>query len=309
MKQLKYVLLGIVLITSLYSCSSSAYMADDTEDDYYYGRRDNVSFDRFYNELSPFGQWVYMPSYGRVWITNERGFRPYYNAGHWENTRYGYAWRSDYSWGWAPFHYGRWGYDNMYGWFWVPGYEWSPGWVDWRSNNSYYGWAPLGPAGFRVQENHWIYMDQRYMNDPRTNRERYILAEQNRNIYQQTTPMPRAPRIDPTVRNQDRNLPNRQIERQTTNADISDRSNRNFRNETFSPKEPMNQRHRVIIEKPEVTRPGERRIERLEPQVQRPQQATPPVQRQSTDPIHNRQERMERKEAGRDRPVEVKREQ
>jgi hypothetical protein len=307
MKQLKYVLLGIVLITSLYSCSSSAYLADDTEDDYYYGRRDNVSFDRFYNELSPFGRWVYMPSYGRVWITNERGFRPYYNAGHWENSRYGYAWRSDYSWGWAPFHYGRWGYDNMYGWFWVPGYEWSPGWVDWRSNNSYYGWAPLGPAGFRTQENHWIFMDQRYMNDPRTNRERYILGEQNRNIYQQTNPMPRAPRIDPSVQN--RNLPNRQIERQGANDDVTNRSNRIFKDEQNRTTDPG---QRTIMERPQInTRPTDRRIERvMEQPAQRPQQqVSPPVQRQQTDVIHNRQQRVERKEAGRDRPVEAKREQ
>jgi len=27
---------------------------------------------------------------------------------------------SDYNWGWAPFHYGRWAYDPFYGWMWVP---------------------------------------------------------------------------------------------------------------------------------------------------------------------------------------------
>jgi hypothetical protein len=59
---------------------------------------------------------------------------------------YGWTWVSNYAWGWAPFHYGRWDYDNYYGWFWVPDNEWGPSWVTWRRANGYYGWSPMRPG-------------------------------------------------------------------------------------------------------------------------------------------------------------------
>ena len=34
--------------------------------------------------------------------------RPTPPAGHWLQTEYGWTWISDWDWGWAPFHYGRW---------------------------------------------------------------------------------------------------------------------------------------------------------------------------------------------------------
>ncbi len=61
-------------------------------------------------------------------------------------TEYGWTWLSDYPWGWAPFHYGRWDFDNSFGWFWIPGNEWGPAWVTWRRANGYYGWAPMSPG-------------------------------------------------------------------------------------------------------------------------------------------------------------------
>ncbi|HEX2974747.1 MAG TPA: DUF6600 domain-containing protein, partial [Bacteroidales bacterium] len=51
-----------------------------------------------------------------------------------------------YEWGWAPFHYGRWDYDDYYGWFWFPDDQWGPAWVTWRQGDGYYGWAPMGPG-------------------------------------------------------------------------------------------------------------------------------------------------------------------
>src|SRR5207253_6712933 len=41
--------------------------------------------------------------------------------------------------------YGRWVNDPDDGWLWIPGYIWSPGWVAWRSNDSFIGWTPLPP--------------------------------------------------------------------------------------------------------------------------------------------------------------------
>lgn len=104
----------------------------------------SVDFNTFQQELSPYGIWMNNPAYGQVWICNEPDFKPYYTNGNWEYTNYGWSWESDYDWGWAPFHYGRWEYDPYYGWMWIPGYEWASAWVSWSSYDDYYGWAPLG---------------------------------------------------------------------------------------------------------------------------------------------------------------------
>ncbi len=110
--------------------------------------RGDVSYQTFYDELSPYGQWVDYPQHGYVWVPDAgRDFRPYSTNGHWVwSDDYEWMWVSDYDWGWAPFHYGRWLEDDFYGWVWVPGYEWSPAWVAWRDGGDYYGWAPLRPG-------------------------------------------------------------------------------------------------------------------------------------------------------------------
>jgi len=58
---------------------------------------------------------------------------------------HGWYWQSDYSWGWAPFNYGRWAYVH-HRWCWIPGNRWAPSWVYWRSHDEGYGWAPLPPG-------------------------------------------------------------------------------------------------------------------------------------------------------------------
>lgn len=109
-----------------------------------------VSYQAFYDALSPYGVWVDDPDYGYAWVPSaEPDFQPYRTNGHWVFTDYGWTWVSDYEWGWAPFHYGRWRYSDGYGWLWVPGYTWGPAWVAWRQSQGYYGWAPLGPPPVR----------------------------------------------------------------------------------------------------------------------------------------------------------------
>jgi hypothetical protein len=108
----------------------------------------SISIQTFYDELSPYGDWLYTPEYGYVWhpfFDRPEAFRPYSSNGDWAYTEYGWTWVSDYRWGWAPFHYGRWYFDDYLGWMWIPGYEWAPAWVTWGSYNNYWGWAPLGP--------------------------------------------------------------------------------------------------------------------------------------------------------------------
>lgn len=123
----------------------------------------------FYDDLSPYGTWVEYPRYGYVWMPDqvEPGFTPYATAGRWIFTDDGWTWVSDYSWGWAPFHYGRWDYDGRLGWFWVPDYEWAPAWVVWRSAPGYYGWTPLRPGvsisvamgrDYRDGDDRWVFV-------------------------------------------------------------------------------------------------------------------------------------------------------
>ncbi len=129
-----------------------------------------VSFQAFYDNLAPYGQWVSDPEYGNVWVPNEEGnFRPYGSRGHWVMTDYGNTWVSEDPWGWAVYHYGRWTYDGYYGWVWIPGYEWAPAWVSWRSGDEYCGWAPLGPGiglGFNCPESWWIFIAPQYLYHP-----------------------------------------------------------------------------------------------------------------------------------------------
>ncbi len=153
------------------------------------GFRANVSFNDFYVELSPYGRWMTMPDYGQVWIYNEPGFRPYYSNGQWTETDLGYSWSSGYSWGWAPFHYGRWEHDPMYGWFWIPGYEYAPAWVVWSEANGYYGWAPLGfglnvnIAIGHIPVNRWMYAPRARIGYARI--DRYCVPQRRVNVYYQ----------------------------------------------------------------------------------------------------------------------------
>ena len=107
-----------------------------------------ATYQQFYDQLSPVGQWISYPEYGNVWVPNQlpADFEPYMTGGHWVYTDYGMTWVSDYSWGWACFHYGRWFFDATYGWIWVPGYDWSPAWCMWGDYDGYYCWAPFGPG-------------------------------------------------------------------------------------------------------------------------------------------------------------------
>ena len=117
--------------------------------------RPAVTTQVFYDSLSPYGTWIYLDDHGWTWqptvATVNVNWRPYYDRGHWIYTDAGWYWQSGYSWGWAPFHYGRWTLSAGCGWVWVPGTVWGPSWVSWRYTDAYCGWAPLPPyAGYSV---------------------------------------------------------------------------------------------------------------------------------------------------------------
>ncbi len=150
--------------------------------------RGNISLQVFYDELSNYGDWITNSQYGYVWRPDvSRNFRPYYTNGHWVMTEYGNTWVSDYEWGWAAFHYGRWFYDDYDGWVWMPDTEWGPAWVSWRTGGGYYGWAPLGPrinininiGRHYVPNNYWVFIPQRCIYYPSYSR----YWEPRRNVY------------------------------------------------------------------------------------------------------------------------------
>ncbi len=100
----------------------------------------------FYQHLAPYGHWMDVSGYGYCWsptISTAR-WRPYVD-GNWAWSSMGWTWQSNEPFGWATYHYGRWINLSRHGWVWVPGCEWSPGWVSWRQSREYVGWAPLPP--------------------------------------------------------------------------------------------------------------------------------------------------------------------
>src|SRR5207237_6460179 len=59
----------------------------------------------FYDRLTPYGSWVVVAPYGRVWVPAGVGYgwRPYY-YGRWVLTDWGWTFASDDPWGWAAYH-------------------------------------------------------------------------------------------------------------------------------------------------------------------------------------------------------------
>ncbi len=159
--------LSIVSLSLFFTFCLPAQKASAQYDDAY------ISYNNFYENLAPYGIWIDDPQYGYVWSPEVDGsFRPYYTNGHWVMTDYGNTWISDYPWGWACFHYGRWIFDSYYGWLWIPGSNWGPAWVSWRFGEGYYGWAPLGPGyefgsssynEYNCPNDWWVFIPPQYL--------------------------------------------------------------------------------------------------------------------------------------------------
>jgi hypothetical protein len=134
-----------------------------------------VSSDTFDETLTQYGAWVDVVGLGRVWRPYPSvvgpAFRPYSTGGHWALTEYGWTFVSNWDWGWAPFHYGRWWMDAYYGWVWYPGTVWAASWVSWRYGGGFVGWAPLAPNGWtfgsRVWGSSWCFVDTAHFVSPR----------------------------------------------------------------------------------------------------------------------------------------------
>jgi hypothetical protein len=163
----------------------------------------DVSIDFFYNNLND-GNWVEVDDYGYCWqpnvSVNNSDWRPY-SDGYWAYTDVGWTWVSNEDFGWATYHYGRWLRLEGQGWVWVPGYEWGPAWVSWRTGGDYVGWAPLPPTRQHVYEGRAItghvdvefdigplyynFVDVRYIGEP-VLRERLVPWTQNVTVIYNT---------------------------------------------------------------------------------------------------------------------------
>ena len=160
--------------------------------------RTDVSIDFFYDNIGDGGSWVEVGDYGYCWqpsvAVSNRNWRPY-SDGYWAYTDVGWTWVSYEDFGWATYHYGRWIRLRGRGWVWVPGREWGPAWVSWRTGGDYVGWAPLPPrrAGeywdespitarvdidFDIGPAYYNFIDVRYIGEP-VLRERIFAADQN----------------------------------------------------------------------------------------------------------------------------------
>jgi uncharacterized protein DUF6600 len=162
-----------------------------------------VSIDYFYDNLND-GNWIEVGDYGYCWQPNvavsNAEWRPYAD-GYWAYTDVGWTWVSNENFGWATYHYGRWARLEDEGWVWVPGYEWGPAWVSWRTGGDYVGWAPLPPTRERVYEGRAItghvdvefdigptyynFVDVRYIGEP-VLRERIVPTTQNVTVISNT---------------------------------------------------------------------------------------------------------------------------
>jgi hypothetical protein len=97
----------------------------------------------YVRELSVYGGWHHLPTYGWVWRPAYYGSWGPYWSGYWSWYPTGWVWISYDVWGWAPYRYGRWDHVVDLGWIWIPGSRWSGAWVSFAVGPSYVGWCPL----------------------------------------------------------------------------------------------------------------------------------------------------------------------
>ena len=147
---------------------------------------DDVNFQTFYNGMSTDGDWIPVdqseiapdqiqnsddPSYVDQDVDQNYIWRPYeahdqnwnpYSNGRWEWTNRGWVWLSDYDWGWAAYHYGRWWYSPIYGWVWSPGHTWAASWVTFYCDDDYIGWYPVTPWSHWHWDNDYVCVENNY---------------------------------------------------------------------------------------------------------------------------------------------------
>jgi hypothetical protein len=110
---------------------------------------------RIRTALEPHGVWLDHPRYGNMWRPTSNGSRfvPYLTDGHWTMAEGGeWSWVSDHDWGDVAMHYGNWVWTRETGWSWIPGTDYAPAHVVWRTGKDHVGWAPLSPMHYWIED-------------------------------------------------------------------------------------------------------------------------------------------------------------
>jgi hypothetical protein len=110
------------------------------------------------DDLGSYGGWEETPDWGYAWFPAVGADWAPYSMGSWVwVSPWGWTWVDDEPWGYAPFHYGRWGHWG-HRWCWIPGPRgvrpvYSPAMVAWVGGagvgvaaGARVGWLPLGPG-------------------------------------------------------------------------------------------------------------------------------------------------------------------
>lgn len=137
---------------------AKAYLPEELED--------------FENELALYGDWIYIPPYGYVWVPGgvDASWRPYY-YGRWTWLPLcGWTWIPYEPWGWSTFHFGRWHWRYGLGWYWIPTSFWGPAWVSWYWGYDYFGWVPLSYYGYPGVILNNVYYSRYYASYPYSSR-------------------------------------------------------------------------------------------------------------------------------------------
>lgn len=242
-----------------------------------------VSFGVFYSSLDRHGEWVPLDAGVYGWRPGRvvGDWRPY-TVGRWAWTSDGWYWVSDEPWGWATYHYGRWYYDDFYGWIWIPGYDWAPAWVEWRYGGDYIGWAPLGPYavwGFQVGIRYhsrwvtpyhwWSFVDCRHVASPGIHHHVYRTRD-NRQYIGRTRPggnvryrdgriVTRGPEREFVERRGRIRLEAAEIRESAEQGERLTREGNRERIEVYRPR--IEDRRVDMVEKPSRVREGDRRID------------------------------------------------
>lgn len=107
-----------------------------------------------YLDLDHHGDWVTVS--GRSYWRPSRvsNYVPY-REGYWSYVpEYGHVWCGSYSFSYYTSHYGRWTYNDRYGWLWTYRDGWGPAWVAAARYGDYYVWSPLDYYNRPVTHSH-----------------------------------------------------------------------------------------------------------------------------------------------------------
>ncbi len=190
----KYLTAVSVVSFCLLPCSSFAQPVSEAQEEYFEPPQEEIDETYFFEQLAPYGDWIWTPEHNWVWRPNDAGenWRPF-TFGRWIYTDYGWTCSSYFPWGWAAFHYGSWTFLDHLGWAWVPGTVWYPARVMWRYSDVYVGWAPIMPgyslwfgwAYFPVYYSHWVFIHWDHFCHHHPHRH-YIHRDDTRDVFRHT---------------------------------------------------------------------------------------------------------------------------